>query len=65
MTIGTAIVVSVAIICVAFVTVCALGAWLTVKKQKINNTQTEQSRQLTQAVIDNLSSKIKNGALKK
>lgn len=52
MTIGTAIVISISILCVTFITVCGIGAWLQVKKSKSAN-------QLTQALTDSISSKLK------
>lgn len=52
MTIGTAIVVSIAIICVTFLAACLIGAWLTNKKSKAAN-------QISQVITDELSSKLK------
>lgn len=55
MTIGTAIVISIAIICVTFLVACCIGAWLTTKKSKAAN-------QISQVITDELTSKLK-GAL--
>jgi flagellar biosynthesis protein FliP len=53
MTIGTAIVLSVAIICVTFLVACVIGAWLTTaKKNKMTN-------QISQVITDEFATKLK------
>lgn len=50
MTIGTAIVLSIGILCVTFLAACALGAWLTVKKQK---NATEITNAISKKILEN------------
>lgn len=55
MTIGTAIVVSVAIICVTFLAVIGIGAVLSVKKTKATKALTDK---ITNSITDKLTNKM-------